>query len=184
MILYAMFAAIMFISKLLMEFLPNMHLIGMLTLMLTLVYRARALIPLYLFVALTGVYYGFGLWWVPYLYIWTVLWAFGMLLPRPWRLPAWGSTILYSSVCAAHGLLYGTLYAPFQALAMGMGWQGMIAWIVAGFPFDVIHGVSNFVAGLLILPMAGLLCRLEGIYLRRNPQQIRGEAWKRLRRKN
>ena len=172
MAVFAMLGTLMYVSKVIMEILPNIHLVGILTVIYTIVYRKKALYPIYIYVLLTGLFSGFATWWIPYLYIWTVLWAFGMLLPRPGRLPAWGSTILYSSVCAAHGLLYGALYAPFQALAMGMGWQGMIAWIVAGFPFDVIHGVSNFVAGLLILPMASLLCRLEGIYLRRNPQQI------------
>lgn len=44
----------MFTSKLLMEGLPNIHLIGMFTALLTVVYRKRALYPIYIFVFLTG----------------------------------------------------------------------------------------------------------------------------------
>jgi energy-coupling factor transport system substrate-specific component len=37
----------------------------------------------------------------------------------------------------------------------------MIAWIIAGLPFDVIHGLSNLAAGVLILPLTSLLKRLS-----------------------
>ena len=71
MAVYAMFGVMMFTSKLLMEGLPNIHLIGMFTVLLTVVYRKRALYPIYIFVFLTGAYNGFLSWWIPYLYIWT-----------------------------------------------------------------------------------------------------------------
>ena len=64
-------------------------------------------------------------------------------------------------VCAAHGFLYGTLYAPAQALLYGLNFKGMIAWIVAGLPFDCLHGVSNFFCGMLILPIVSLLTKAE-----------------------
>ena len=52
--LFAMYGALMFISKILLEFLPNVHLIGMFIVLFTLIYRAKALIPIYVFVFLTG----------------------------------------------------------------------------------------------------------------------------------
>lgn len=60
-------------------------------------------------------------------------------------------------VCAAHGFLYGTLYAPAQALLYGLSFRKMIAWIIAGLPFDCIHGISNFFCGILILPVISTL---------------------------
>jgi hypothetical protein len=39
----------------------------------------------------------------------------------------------------------------------------MLAWIAAGFVFDITHAVGNFAAGLLILPMSQLLTRLKKI---------------------
>ena len=65
--------------------------------------------------------------------------------------------LIYMLVCSAHGFLYGTLYAPAQAIMFGLNFEGMIAWIVAGLPFDCIHGVSNFVCGLLIAPIISAL---------------------------
>lgn len=160
MVVFAMLATMMFVSKLAMELLPNMHLIGVLTVIYTVVYRKRALIPIYLYVLMNGIYAGFSMWWVPYTYIWTILWGVVMLLPR--RMSERTARIVYPVVCSLHGFLYGTLYAPAQALMFGLDFRGMLAWIAAGIPFDVIHGISNLAVGMLILPLTKLLSRLEG----------------------
>lgn len=153
-----MFAAMMFISKLLMEFLPNLHLLGMFTVLLTVVFRAKALIPIYLYVAIQGLYAGFNMWWVPYLYIWTVLWAMAMLIPR--NIKPRAACIVYPAICSLHGFLYGTLYAPAQAVMFGFTPEQTVAWIIAGFPWDIIHGVGNIAVGLLIFPLSELLKKL------------------------
>ena len=158
-VIFAMLGAIMFCSKLVMEILPNIHLIGALTMIYTLVYRKKALYPIYIFVILTGLYGGFGLWWIPYLYIWTILWAVTMLLPK--NLSYKAGAIIYPVVCSLHGLLYGTLYAPAQALMFGLDFDGLIAWIIAGIPFDLLHAGGNLIAGLLIIPLSKLLRKLE-----------------------
>ena len=159
MAVYSMFGVMMFTSKLLMEGLPNIHLIGMFTVLLTVVYRKRALYPIYIFVFLTGAYNGFLPWWIPYLYIWTVLWGVVMLLPR--ELPRKWAAVVYPVVCSLHGLAFGTLYAPLQALIYGLDWRGMLAWIAAGFPFDLIQAAGNLAVGLLILPLSELLKKLN-----------------------
>ena len=78
-----------------------------------------------------------------------------MLLPQ--KMPRKVKPIIYMIVNACHGFLFGTLYAPAQALLFGLDFDGMIAWIVAGLPWDVLHGVGNLFAGLLILPLTRLL---------------------------
>ena len=158
-VLFALLGSMMFVSKLITEALPNIHLIGVFIVALTVVYRQKALYPIYVFVFLTGLYGGFSPWWVPYLYIWTILWGMAMLLP--YRTPKKWYAILYMAVCAAHGLLYGTLYAPAQALLFGLTFEGRLAWIVAGLPWDALHGVSNFFCGVLIMPLVLLLRRIE-----------------------
>lgn len=158
-VLFAMFGALMFTSKIVMETLPNIHLLGALTMIFTIVYRFEALIPIYVYVILNGLYSGFSPWWVPYCYIWTILWAVTMLLPR--RMPKWLKAPVYMTVCALHGLAFGTLYAPLQALMYGLGWKGMLAWIASGFPFDVIHAIGNLVTGTLIVPLSAVLLKLE-----------------------
>ena len=159
MAIFSMLGALMFCSKVIMDALPNIHLLGMFIMVYTLVYRTKALIPIYIFVFMTGLYGGFGLWWIPYLYIWTILWGVTMLLPR--KMPRAVGMAVYPAVCCLHGLLYGVLYAPAQALIFGLDLDGMLAWIAAGLPFDVMHGIGNLFAGLLILPLSSLLLRLE-----------------------
>ena len=119
--IFAMLGSIMFVSDILMEFLPNMHIVGALTVIYTVVYRAKALIPLYVYVFLNGLYAGFALWWYPYLYIWLPLWGLTMLIPR--RLSPKVIMPLYMVICALHGLCFGALYAPFQALAFGFDFE-------------------------------------------------------------
>ena len=153
-----MLGSIMFISKLVMEFLPNVHLLGMLTMAYTVVFRVKALIPIYIYVALNGLYVGFSMWWLPYTYIWTILFLITLLLPK--RMPKKLKAVVYPAVCAIHGFAFGALYAPAQAVMFGLNFEQTIAWIIAGIPFDLIHGVSNFIAGLLVLPTAELLSNL------------------------
>ena len=150
----------MFVSKVVMEALPNIHLLGMLTITYTIVFRKKALIPIYTYVLLNGLFAGFNPWWVPYLYIWTILWAGVMLIPK--KLPFTVRVVLYCAVCALHGFLYGTLYAPFQALAFGMNLQATISWIIAGLPFDMIHGVSNLCcSAVLVAPILKVLEKMD-----------------------
>lgn len=141
----------MYASKLLMEFLPNVHLLGVFIVALTVVYRFKALYPIYVFIFLVGLFNGFNSWWIPYLYIWLFLWGAVMLLPK--KLPPKIAPLIYMSVSALHGFLFGTLYAPFQAIMFGLNLKGTIAWIIAGLPWDAVHGISNFVCGLLIIPL-------------------------------
>ena len=98
-VVFALLGVIMFVSKYLTEALPNVHFIGMLTMTYTIVYRKKALIPIYVFVLLIGIFNGFNMWWIPYLYIWTwwilplrylsVPWNFGIVSVRlsqvPWK---------------------------------------------------------------------------------------------------
>ena len=64
---FAMLGALMFASKVIMEVLPNIHILGMLTMVYTLTFRKKALIPLYVYIMLNGLFAGFNAWWVPYL---------------------------------------------------------------------------------------------------------------------
>ena len=156
---FAMLAALMFCSKKVMEGLPNIHLVGMLTITYTVVYRTKALIPLYLYVFLDGLFLGFNTAWVPYLYIWTILWGLTMLLPR--KMPKGVACVVYPVLCMLHGLAFGILYAPAQAVLFGLNFEQTIAWVIAGFTFDIIHAIGNFAVGLLVYPMVMLLKKLE-----------------------
>ena len=148
----------MFCSKVIMEALPNIHLLGMLTMTYTLVFRANALKPIYVYVFLNGLFSGFSLWWMPYLYIWTILWGVTMLLPK--QMPKKLGYVIYPLVCGLHGFAFGALYAPAQALMFGLDFQQMLLWVAAGLPFDLLHGFGNLAAGLLIIHLSDLLKKM------------------------
>ncbi|MBQ6845889.1 MAG: hypothetical protein IJO61_02040, partial [Oscillospiraceae bacterium] len=108
---------------------------------------------------LTGLFGGFSMWWMPYLYVWTILWGVVMLLPK--KMPKAVSVIVYMVVCSLHGFLFGILYAPAQALMFGLSFGEMLLWIAAGAVFDTVHGVSNFFCGALVVPIAEVLKKLS-----------------------
>ena len=159
MTVFGMLGALMYASKMLMEVAPNIHLLGVFIIAFTVVYGKKALYSIYTFILITGIFSGFASWWIPYIYIWAVLWGVTMLLPK--KMSKKVRPIVYMVVNACHGFLYGTLYAPAQAILFGLSFDGMIAWIMAGLPFDMIHGVSNFLCGILIMPIISILIRIE-----------------------
>ena len=153
-IIFAFLGVIMFISKLMMEGLPNIHLIGAFTIAFTVVYRRKALYPITLFALLTIVYAGPYMW--PYLYIWAVLWGVTMLLPK--KMPDAVAAVVYVIICGLHGLSFGTLYAPAQALMFGLNFEQTLAWISVGFvTADIPHMCGNLLAGFLVLPIVKIL---------------------------
>ena len=159
MIVFAVFGAMMFALKIAMAAIPNIHPLGMFIMLLTVVYRWRALIPIYIYVLLDGIYGGFGTWWLPYLYIWTVLWAITMLLPR--KMPGAVAAVVYPVVCGLFGIFFGTLYAPVWAIVAGFNLEQTIAWIISGLSFDILHAIGNAALGCLVLPLSKVLLKLE-----------------------
>lgn len=157
-ILCTVFGVLMYISDIAMELLPNIHLLAMFIVTFTVVFRFKALISIYVYVFITGLTAGFSLWWVPYTYVWTVLWLIVMILPK---FKSSNVAIpVYMITCALHGILFGVLYAPAQAIMFGLDFKGMVTWIIAGFPFDVVHGISNFFVAILIYPLIWILSKM------------------------
>lgn len=159
--IFAMFGAMMFASKVLLEAIPNVHMLGMFTMLFTVVYRAKGLIPVYCYVAIVCVYGGFAPWCLIHLYVWAILWGLTMLIPE--RLPNGVKAVIYPVVCALHGLSYGFLCGLSQVPIYygGLTVEKLLAYTASGFYFDVIHAIGNFGFGLLVLPLSLLLRKLE-----------------------
>ena len=67
---------------------------------------------------------------------------------------------VYTSAEFNSGMMSG-----FQAIAFGLDLKGTVAWIVAGLPWDAVHGVSNLIAGLiLIVPLKKVLEKIYGSF--------------------
>ena len=160
MVVFALLGTLMLVSDIVMNIIPNVHLGGMLIAAYTLVYRSKALFPIYVYILLIGLYEGMGMWWFPYLYVWAILWAAVMLLPK--KMPKWLAPVVYSMVCAAHGFGFGFLWIPSQMLLMHFSWEQALVWWKWGFiTADIPHGIGNLAASLLIIPLVTLLRRLN-----------------------
>lgn len=152
------------VCKLFMQGLPNIEMTSFLVILFTLHFGRLSIYAVPAFILIEGMIYGFGLWWVMYLYAWPLLALITHAFSRI------DSAFFWACVSGAFGLLFGLLCAVpyfFIGLAGGGVSQGlmqMFSWWVAGIPFDLIHGVSNFALMLaLCRPIANLLRRIPQI---------------------
>ena len=159
-VLGALFGALLFISQIIAAPLPNIELVSLFIIVWTRVYRYGALPGIGVFILLEGLYYGFGIWWISYLYSWFILWGLTMLIPKEKKVHPGLAAIGWASLSGIYGFAFGTLTA-IPWLFRG-GPATAIAYIVKGIPFDIPHGVGNFVlAFLLAVPLIRLLSKLK-----------------------
>lgn len=149
-----MMGVLLVASKEAMAFLPNFEPVSLLVILFTLTCGPLVWGALGVFLLLEGLFYGFGFWWIMYLYIWPLLALLTWLLRRMNRAWQWA---LFSGL---FGLAFGTLcsfaYLPAGGVAM------MFAWAVSGLPFDGIHGAGNFLLMLILYrPLRTVLDRLR-----------------------
>lgn len=141
----AMMVAIIEACKLVLAGIPNVELTTFWIILFTLYFGKRILFVIPVFILIEGAMYGFGLWWVMYLYSWPIL----ALIT--WMLRKMDSAISWSILSGIFGLLYGALCSiPYFIIGtVGEGIQSGLAsgfaWWIAGIPFDLIHGIANFV---------------------------------------
>ena len=156
---FGMLGALMMVSDILMNIIPNVHLVGVMIVVITLVYRQKALFPIYVYVLLIGLVEGAGLWFT-YCYVWAILWGMVMLLPK--RMPGWLATVVYAVVCGLHGFGFGFLWIPSQMALMGFSFEQALVWWQFGFiTADVPHGIGNVVGSLLTVPLISLIRKLD-----------------------
>ena len=154
-VLCAMLAAVMTALQAAMSPLPNIEPVSLLILVYALVFGRDVFYIIYTFVFLEGLLYGFHLWWMTYLYIWT-LWALTVLFLGRGRER---SPLLWAAASGAFGLSFGALDAiPYLA---GGPAAAFSRW-VAGIPFDLLHCGGNFFLALVLeRPLVQLLTRLR-----------------------
>ncbi len=150
--LSAMLSALLVVLQMAMAFLPNIEPVSLLVLVYALVLRRKVFYILFPFAVLEGLIFGFGLWWVSYLYVWP-LWAWIVL-----RLDPHSGSWTWAVASGAFGLSFGALCAlPYLA---GGPWAAVSYWL-AGIPFDLLHCLGNFCLALVLAePLRKLLDRL------------------------
>ena len=150
----AFLAAILVIVQVAFSFLPNIEFVSLLIILYTLVFEKRTVVIIYLFALLEGILYGFGVWWIMYLYVWTILY----LLVRIFRKN--NSLLLWAVLSGFFGLAFGMLCAVPYAVTGGIG--AGVAWWISGIPFDILHGIGNFITVLIFFrPLQYILRKIK-----------------------
>lgn len=138
MVFGALLGALLHVSKFAMSALPNIEPITLLILLYALTFGMRVTLPAVgVFIGMEGLLFGFGLWWVSYLYVWPLWLAYVWLLRKNTGLLFWAAS------SGVFGLLFGFFFAIPYLLAGGPA--AFFSYWVGGIPFDLIHCVGNVV---------------------------------------
>lgn len=155
MVLFGVLGALMFALQVVMAGLPNIEPVSLLVMLFAAVFGWKCLYPVYVFVAMEILFYGFSTWNVYYLYIWAILASAAVFLRK--MEPPLGWALL----SAVFGLAFGALCGIVD-IFIG-GWEFAFAKWISGIPFDLLHCGGNFVIALIMWkPLRSLLGKLYG----------------------
>lgn len=148
--LIGVMVAIIEVCKVTMSYLPNIELTSFWIILFSIFFGWKVIFVVPVFILIEGCMYGFGLWWVMYLYAWPLL----ALIAYQFRKQE--SVWFWSVLSGVFGLCFGLLCAiPYffigfvdGGFAGGMN-MGFSYWI-AGIPFDITHAIANFVLMLVL----------------------------------
>lgn len=153
-VIIGMLTAVLVTVQLSLSFLPNIELVSLLIIIYTLVFRWRALFIVYAFIFVEGLLFGFGQWWISWLYIWPLLFFIAMLFGKI------RSVFFWALLSCIYGLMFGALSA-FPVIAIS-GLRAGFAYWVQGIIFDVTHAIGNFATALLLFyPLYLLLNKIH-----------------------
>lgn len=142
-ILLAMLASILLISKEILAFLPNIELVSFLLILYTLALGWRlALLIAVVFSSLEIIIYGMGLWTVMYIILWPMLCLLTWLY-RKWLINE-NRLALFSGL---FGFFFGLFYEiPYFIVDFNLGFSVYLK----GLPFDLVHGIGNYLVMLVL----------------------------------
>ena len=152
-----MMLATLEVAKNALAFLPNVELVTLLIILYTLFFGKKVYAVIPGFILLEDCIYGFGLWWIMYLYVWPLL----ALITYHFREQT--SVWFWSLLSGFFGLAFGGLCAiPYIFLS---GFKSAFAWWISGIPYDILHCVSNFVLCMVLFsPLKNALKKINKIY--------------------
>ena len=153
-VLFGVLGALTFALQVVMAPLPNIEPVSLLVMLFAVTFGWKSLYVIYTFVVMEILFYGFSLWNLNYLYIWTILAAAAVLMKKQTHPLSWA---LLSGV---FGLLFGALCGIVDVFIGGFGYAAA-KW-VSGIPFDLLHCAGNFAIALVLWkPLSQLLQKLK-----------------------
>lgn len=159
-----MMIAVLEVLKIALMHIPNVEVVTFLIIIFTIYFGRKMFYVIPAFVLIEGVIFGFGIWWVMYIYIWPLIAIIAWIFRKN------ESPFFWAIVSGLYGLLYGFFcsvpYFVIGAVDGGLagGISSAITWWIAGIPYDLIHGVSNFIIMIIFFrPMKMVMnkvCRM------------------------
>lgn len=145
----ALLSAILYVVKVALEFLPNVELISFLTIIYTLVFGKEAFLIVTVFNMFELVQWGFGSWWVSYLYVWPLLVLIVLVVKKLLAKLGYSQEefIIWAVVSGGFGLIFGSLFALVY-IPFDLGYA--FSYWISGLLWDVWHAVCNFMLMLVI----------------------------------
>ena len=148
--LIGVMVAVIEVSKFALSYLPNIELTSFWLILFTLFFGWKIALVVPVFILIEGSIYGFGLWWVMYLYAWPLLVLLVWIFRR--RESVWFWSILSGAFGLCFGLLCSIPYMVIGAADGGIrsGLYAGFTWWVAGIPWDIVHCAGNFIIMLVL----------------------------------
>ena len=140
--LTALMVAIIEVCKIAFMELPNIELTSFWLILFSKHFGKRVYTVVPIFILIEGVIFGFGIWWIMYLYAWPIL----ILVTRIFKKN--DDSLTWAIISGVFGLLFGFM-CSLPYLFMG-GIQTAFSWWVAGIPWDLVHGAANFAVMMLL----------------------------------
>lgn len=160
--LIGVMVAIIEVCKAALTWAPNIELTSFWIIMFSLYLGKHIFYAIPVFILIEGAIYGFGLWWVMYLYAWPLLAIVCRLFKKM------DSAISWSILSGLFGLLFGLLCAiPYifigsAGTSLMNGLQYAFGWWVSGIPWDITHGIGNFIIMLVLYhPIARVMKKMQ-----------------------
>lgn len=136
------------------SFIAGVEVVTLLFILYTLFFEKKMVYFLPAFLLTEGMLNGFSIWWLMYVYIWSILVLITYLFRKH------KSILFWSIISGMFGSLFGLLCCPIYFITNGV--QTGIAWWIAGVPTDIIHGISNFImCMILFIPLKKILDRIK-----------------------
>lgn len=143
-------------AKLALFVVPNVELVTLLVILYSIHFWKKALPAIFAFVGIECLIWGLGLWVIMYLYIWPLLSIVVQIFRKQ------KSVWFWSILAGIYGLLFGALCSiPYFFIG---GIRTAVTWWIAGIPYDILHGISNFIiCFILYYPLTKVLKKVERV---------------------
>lgn len=137
----ALLGALLYASQVVLSAIPNIEVVTLLIVIFTKNLGKEGTLACFVYVFLTAITWGFGLWWLTYLIVWPL---FSILVYKLRKTESW---IIWAIINASFGLCFGAVFAlPYIFVSPSYA----INYWISGIPFDIAHCIGNFAVAVVL----------------------------------